>query len=673
LRPIKNGIKRSDMNYLDDLPKRDKNHVTEDKATAAFQKRLLDSEAFILQIADCKDYGTDCQIEVVDQGRATNVRIHVQVKGTERPCNSDGSVSVEISRANLNYLLTQPYSFYVCYHVPTDSLRFRTADSVMRQYEHSGKNWTDQKTLTVTFTEDLTAERLISLAAVARSSAMTSRDWRAEQIAAQAAEVPKLLKRSVPDVCVPVDRQSACQLLEQLYKSGQDDVISAGFDKFVAVLGTDDDAIGHCYMAEINLAMAGRRESLERIESAICHFRSKIDGGRYRPSSLHYTIGNAYSALGKEEEAKTSYETALADPALIHMPDLAAQTLKNLGTSIERLGDQEMAVVQYLEALRLSPDLPEAHNALGNYYIRIGSYEMALEHFDRAVSPYGQLGLALAVSGWRTNIFFNLNDGRAAFREINTLLGQADSEPWIWPWCARQVGSFGCTTVDNARQAHRFWQLYVAAHPEDSAARREILLVAFYLRREGQEIGKTYVEFRDEFVIQIAQIEEEDVAFLWDRLGHWAQDENDWIEAERCFRKAFECEGGHYGYCLGTALNFLDRCEESLPILIEQAQVIQPDAMSWFQTAVAYEKLDKPEEAIDAYNKALALDPNYDLAMFNLGGVHWNRGDVLQAAEVWGDAAKRFPNHELTAKLTHEMPFVFSLGGNSGQQDQAPE
>lgn len=46
--------------------------------------------------------------------------------------------------------------------------------------------------------------------------------------------------------------------------------------------------------------------------------------------------------------------------------------------------------------------------------------------------------------------------------------------------------------------------------------------------------------------------------------GSLAQDEGDWAEAERCFRKAYDLEGGHYDYCLGTALNFLDRFEESL-------------------------------------------------------------------------------------------------------------
>jgi len=650
------------MSHFDDLPMRDKNHATEEKAATAFQNRLMESKAFILQIADRKDYGTDCQIEVVDQGRATNARVHVQLKGTERPVNADGSVSVEISRANLNYLLAQDYSFYACYHVPTGSLRFCMADSVLRQYEHSGKTWTDQKTLTVSFVEELDADSLRSLARLVRSGTTWSRDHRITQVVAEAAEVPSLLRRSQTELYVPADRKLASQLLEQLYEQGADDAISSGFEKFAAILGATDDAIGPCYMAEINLGMAGRSKFVERIEAAITHFRAKIDSGRYLPASLYYTIGNAFSALGNEEQAKLSYEAALADPEIAGMPDFSGQVLKNLGTSIEHLGNQEEAVRCYLDALSLCPELPEAHNALGNYYIRTGDYERALDHFDRVVFSERELGKISSVAGWRVNILFNLDDGRAAFREINALLSEADSEPWIWPWCAQQVASFGRTTAYNARQALSFWQRYIAIHQDDSRGRRELLLATFFLRNNGQNVEKTYAEFREEFDLHMLHIEEDDAAFLWDRLGHWAQDNNDWIEAERCFRKAFELQGGHYGYCLGTALNFLGRYDESLPILIKQAQELQPDAMSWFQTAVAYEKLDMPDEAIRAYQKALAMNPAYDLAMFNLGGIFWNRGDNLKATQIWVAAAERFPDHELTSKLRREMPFIFSSG-----------
>ena len=647
------------MSQFDDLPKRDRNSEIEEKAVAAFHHLISESEDFILQCADRRDFGTDCQIEVVHRNRATNVRVHVQVKGTESRPMADGLIGIEIRRANLNYLLVQPYSIYVCYHVASDSLRFCSVESVLRHYEHRGKNWTEQEKLTVHFRNKLTIESLKTLAELARSSSASSLDRRIEQVSARAADVPGMLKGSPAEVHVPDNSDLAAQLLAQLYDCGADDSISASFGAIAAVLGVDDDAMGFCYMAEINLGMAGLSQHPDRIEHGVAYFQSRLVAGRHQVGSLHYTIGNGHSALGRQEEAKEAYEAALDDPDFANTLGPAAQCCKNLGTSLEGLGQEDKAIKLYQEALKLNPDLPEAHFALGRWHHRHARYQEALDHFDRVAFTERELGKPSSVAGWRVNIQFNLGDGRSAFREINVLLGSAGSESWIWPWCARQVAAFGRTSVGNARSALGFWQRYLDAFPDDPAAGRELLLVNFYLRSNGEKIGKSYVEFCAEFDLKINCLEAVDAAFAWDRLGHWAQDEEDWEEAKRCYRNAYELAGGEYGYCLGTALNSLDRFDESLPLLLEQAQVIQPDAMSWFQVGLAYANLGQVPEAIDAYERALALDPEYDLAMFNLGGVHWNSGDLEQALLVWRSAVEQFPSHELTARLRKEFPIPF--------------
>ncbi|WP_246173956.1 tetratricopeptide repeat protein [Paraburkholderia hayleyella] len=96
---------------------------------------------------------------------------------------------------------------------------------------------------------------------------------------------------------------------------------------------------------------------------------------------------------------------------------------------------------------------------------------------------------------------------------------------------------------------------------------------------------------------------------------------------------------------------YLDRFDESLPILLEQAKVLQPDAMSWFQVGVAYAHLGQAEQAIDAFHRAVTLDPEYAAAMFELGGVHWNSGDHAKAKQTWSVACERFPDHELVSQV----------------------
>ena len=649
------------MNPFNKLPCRDRNHEIEDAALAAFQKRLVESGCFILQASDRKDYGTDCQVEVVAGGQATNVRVHVQLKGTERALNADGSISVPVERINLNYMLVQAYSFYACYHLPTDSLRICLANSVLRQYEHDGRVWTEQQSVTVSLREEMTLDRLCQIAELAWSGAKSSRDRRITQTSASDADLSRTILESVPEVYVPEDPRRAAELLQQLYDKNADDVISASFDRFATVLGSDHDLMGTAYMSEINLGMAGRSQHPKRLENAIGFFQSRLSAGRHVVGSLYYNIGNAFSAIPNDEKAKAAYEAALTDSTLLAVTDLAAQVHKNLGTSFEKLGDHDAAVGHYREALRLNPNLPEAHNAMGNHCVRVGCYKDALNHFDQVVFVDRNQGRATAVSGWRANVLFNLEDGRAAFREINALVGRADHERWIWPWCARLVGSFGRTTLENAIQARTFWQRYVQARPDHSQGWWELLMSAFYLRGQGYDLGMTYAAFKEEFELQIANVEEGDAALPWDRLGHWAQQDENWTEAERCFREAYDLEGGDFGFCLGCALNHLDRYEESLPLLLEQAQLIQPDAMSWFHVAVAYIGLGRFAEAIDAYERTLALDRNHAPAMFNLGGTYWNLGDLEKALEVWSQACEQFPEDENVGRVTAMLEHVAAL------------
>lgn len=651
------------MSHFDELPRRDRNHEIEDKAIAAFQLRLTESDAFILQATDRKDYGTDCQIEVMADGHATNARIHVQLKGTEGTLNADGSLSVEVRRTNLNYLLMQPYSVYVAYHAPTGSLRIRMAENIARQYEHGGKNWSDQRSLTASFVEELTVECLGRLADLARAGAKSSRDQRVDQIRVASADLSSHVLESSPEVHVPEELPLARKLLAQLYEKSADQAISAGFTKFAAVLGAGSDEMGICYLSEINLGMDGMNRHPERIEEAISFFRTRLTDARQQIGYLQYAIGNAFHVLRDEQAAMRAFDAALADPVLAASPEIASQVHKNLGSSYALLGDHEQAVDHYREALRLNPDLAEAHNAMGTHYVRSGRYEDALRHLDQVVFSEQKRGRISAVSGWRANVLFNLGDSRAAFREINGLLGQADRLLWIWPWCCRLVAGFGRANVDNARQALSFWQRYVRVNPEDPLARWELLMTTFYLRDQGENVAKTYSEFREEYDRHIACITHSDAsnaALPWDRLGHWAQDDEDWAEAERCFRKAYALAGGDYGYCLAFVLNKLRRFEESVPLLLEQAQIVQPDAMSWFQLAATYASLRSWSEAIDAYERALLLDPDYDVAMFDLGGAHWNSGNAATAAKVWTAAIARFPDHELSVKLQHDLSWLFN-------------
>ena len=601
----------------------------------------------------------DFQIEVCDGGAMTNIRVQVQLKGTNCEENSDGSVSRKVSRANLNYLLMQPGSIFVCYHIQSERLLVCEADSVLREYEHSGKQWSTQRTITVNFIKDFDAAYQNTQKAYAIASAKAARTHRLSYTIHPPEQIPALLQEG-SDVHVPADPEQAKKLLITLYNSGEDRSISRSFEKFHAVLGTSTEYLIHTYMAEINLGINGFQCDKSRIEEGIKVLQSVFDKGNHEPGSLLYSIGNGWLALNDYEKAKEAYNLALI--FLEHGGPLAliARCAKNLGSTMEKLGKSDEAYTLYEKALELDPYLSEAHYALAVWHCHRDILDRALDHLDAIVWPEGSAGNVADVQGWRVYILFNTGDIRSAFREINTLLGEENKLDWAWPYCARLVAIHGRMSLDAAQKALQFWDKYLNKFSKDLTAKTERLLCIWYIKSNRGSVEHDFESFKQTIANVVSQ-GAPDPAFLWDRVGHWAQDENNWVEAEKCYRKAFELSPAKYGYCLGTALNFLSRYEEALPILTEQAEKHIPDAMSWFQVAVARGGMNDIEGCISAYKRALQLDENYALAWFNLGGIYWNSQNEELAIVTWTEAIQRFPSHDLSLKLLQDFPSLLKL------------
>ena len=447
-------------------------------------------------------------------------------------------------------------------------------------------------------------------------------------------------------------------MLHSLYANGDDVVISILFEQFIAVLDGNPAALLSAYLAEVNLAQRGLPFDEARIIEGISLLDDQIGKSTLHPASIQCCLGNAWSAMSDFERAVEAYNASLilSDHTT---RDIEPQCCKNLGTVFERLGKEESAKTFYERALELDPDLGEARFALGLWYHRHRDPARAVQQLDSIVKRPGSAISMGPVQGWRIHMLFECGDFDGAFRDINNLIGGDHQEQWVWPWCAKRVATFGRSNAQAARRAGTFWRAYLQCYPDDQFAERERQLCHFVLRATGAQTETTFQQFKDA-VIALIELGDEDNAFLWDRIGHWAQYDRNWFEAERAYRQAFELEPSRFGYCFGTALNFLSRYEEALPILVPEIEKLNSEPMSWFQVAVAREGLGDIEGAIDAYKEALSRDSNYDLALFNLGGLYVNTGDIPKAFEIWKSAISRFPEHELTDKIRQDQPALYA-------------
>jgi tetratricopeptide (TPR) repeat protein len=639
------------MSYLDDLPKRHINHDVAETAETVFNSAIASHRLFVIQQKDRSDYGTDVQIEARDGDRMTNIRTHVQLKGTESVANADGSVSVEVDRANLNYLLAQPDSMFACYHVPTRRLLVRFVHDVYSEYENGKKDWSQQKTITVRFDRLFDGDFQKQLSAKIIASRRSARDLRLKWIMTPPDRISAVVRTVAPLIEVPADPEEARVILVDLYESGQDSIISSSFLRFQAVLENVPGAMNCAYMAEINLGINGVLVDVDRIRRGIEVFENEVHTKDLNSGALLYCRANGWSALKEYGKAIELYKEALIvlnDPS---ESAVAAQCCKNMGTALESLGQVDEARNYYEQAVELDSHLGEVHFSLGLWHLRHREdFATALSHFEQVSRKKGSALQMTAVQGWKVEILFRAEESESAFREIHSLLNEADKADWIWPWCAKQIARYGRMDIKSLKASLVFWDRYLSEYLDHVSAEWERLLCIVQLRDAGEDIGCDFDSFKAA-VGRFAEKGDVEAAFLWDRLGHWAQDDNNWIEAEISFRKAYELDPNLYGYCLGVALNTLGKFEDALPILLAQAEEHKPDPLSWFHAAIAHEGVGDIEGGVSAYRKAIELDENYDLAWFNLGGIYWNSGDSENAFLTWGNAIKRFPDHPLAMEV----------------------
>jgi hypothetical protein len=256
---------------LDDFPTRDDKSELATRAENAFEQAIARLGHFVIQGRDRHDYGTDFQLEAKNAGGMTNYRVHVQLKGTTKGANRDGSVSIPVARQNLNYLLSQANSIFLCYHEPSERLLVCSAEDVFRDAEHGGEEWRNQVTLTIRFASSFDAEYQAELHARTLAVSKNQRDDRLHWVATIPEQFPDEVQKNVPSIAVPASPADAFTVLKSLYQQGQDEVISKAFDQFAACLKLKSRKLVYAYLSEINLAMRRKTFNRERVSRGDQH------------------------------------------------------------------------------------------------------------------------------------------------------------------------------------------------------------------------------------------------------------------------------------------------------------------------------------------------------------------------------------------------------------------
>lgn len=347
-------------------------------------------------------------------------------------------------------------------------------------------------------------------------------------------------------------------------------------------------------------------------------------------------MGRLAESQGKNGEAEEAYKRAIAanrgypDP-LLHLGDLAA-----------RSGNLDEAVSEYTQALRLRPDLGTALNKLGLAYGKLALYDEAIAVLDKAVSvepkepshptSLGKIYLLIASPARAADAFRHAIELDPDY--IEAYEGLADARAILGEFDAALV------TIDEA-----------LGRPSTDQETRTLL-------RKARERIRT---------------ERDETASLEKKLDEGAAD------PETLSRLAsLEIAAGRYERALPyqerltqtdrspaalERLAFLylqlGRYRDALPLYTAMAVGASPGAASLVNLGFVNGSLGDDKAAIEAYRRALSLDPGLLEARLDLGVSLYRSGDESGAKDALASYIASAPKGESSERV---RKFLTALG-----------
>lgn len=376
------------------LPQIHSSHEQERTSYQALES-LLPKNLFLLRSEDGGDYGVDKIIEVIEQGTATNIRSHVQVK-SKKAVTKSGVFSYPVPITTLNYLHNSPNSLFLVY-VESEGFFFwewvnKIAQAFGNQKVISKKE--SQVTFSYRFTERLGVqelhfihERLIRDATFVKGLHLETdpfnrilvtecinnpvyRDYLVMYAAGKYEKVIALVKEHRESSSDLNSLVALCYFHTYNYEEALKYILGAEANS----QNTEYKKIRAAIMCE-----KGIHENNQNILVQTKALFLSIDPTSWNWTDF-YNYGNALSALGEFDVAEFNYRRAL------DLEPCEAMVWKNL-SNLFREREDYVRELEYLnKALSLNPELPEALICKGILLGRhLSEYDQAIELLENAL------------------------------------------------------------------------------------------------------------------------------------------------------------------------------------------------------------------------------------------------------------------------------------------------
>jgi tetratricopeptide (TPR) repeat protein/4-amino-4-deoxy-L-arabinose transferase-like glycosyltransferase len=291
------------------------------------------------------------------------------------------------------------------------------------------------------------------------------------------------------------------------------------------------------------------------------------------------------------------------------------QSYFNQGLVYGRLGDDARAEAAYLETLQRNPDYLDALNNLGGLYTRQERWDEARVLFARG----HQLDPGNARFMYNLGVLSEKTGDPAGARRLyqNAL----DADPHFVPAMSALAGVL--ETQGAMREAGKLY--------------REVYEI--FSGRQGLGPGDIRVGFEEQAGPQLL-----DVVLALARMSRRG---GIWASALRYYREALELDpdARQAHYRVGYALLMMGRYEEALAELLVELERFPDDISTRYAVALCYEATGSNVPAIRELREVLRRDPEHDRAWQKIGTIYAKSDSFDEAIDAFQKALEINPDN----------------------------
>ena len=313
-------------------------------------------------------------------------------------------------------------------------------------------------------------------------------------------------------------------------------------------------------------------------------------------ANLLLTLGMLHWRRGDHEKANQFLNSALDLAARLEDNRFEALCFNAIALVHSDLGRMEEAIQAFHNAIKLAPEQVSPWNNLGNLYRKLKRYEEALASFQKAIEQNGS-----DVQGWNGlgDVYHETGCNADA---VNAYLKAIEfSSAYAHSWTGLGNSYMDGGQLEQALMAHQ------KAIEIDRSAFDSWLGLGNIHRLKGNHEHAS-VAFQTALELEPGN------AGAWNELGNLYFNSGAYDEAMRSYQKGIALNPNSCQSCRNLTSIYLQKGQylEAIPLLLKLITLSDDSrdaAGLWKQLGDVYNLVNDYENAINAYSKADALDP----------------------------------------------------------------